>query len=269
MNRDNSEQPFTDNPTPEEIRAFNPKNGRCCTAACFRVDLTGTPQSAWNLSAAQVFADSFCATHPGAQYSRETVCRTWIAYFDTLWLKYRKREADEKELEALANAQREKIRRKERKVNLYHRRYQTASSFSALRQSVLRLVKDVGVDGMSSDESSHEGKQGEATFLITCKPWRARSVTAWLRTLDSLHLGVRYKGQWKASVGAWPRIRLTSTVESESAAVPGLPMNFYSEMWLKTLSDFEKADLQPETLLQIVEILEDIRRRMIFPITWW
>ncbi|KAH7903959.1 hypothetical protein BJ138DRAFT_1019805, partial [Hygrophoropsis aurantiaca] len=232
MGRDSSEHPFTDIPTPKEIAIFNPKKSRCCTADRFRVDLKGTPRSEWNLSAAQVFADDFCATHPKAQYSREDVCRAWIIHFDTLRANYRKQEASKKELEVIANAQTEK-RRKERKVNvrslpLYHRRYQTASRFPALCQSVLPLVKDLGVDGMSSDESSHEGKQGEATFLITCKPWRARSVTAWLRTLDSLHLGVRYKGQWKASAGAWPRIRLTSTVESESAAVPGLPMNFYS-----------------------------------------
>jgi len=47
----------------EEANAFEAswKNGapHCCTAESFRIDLRGAPRSAWNRSAAQVFARSY------------------------------------------------------------------------------------------------------------------------------------------------------------------------------------------------------------------
>ncbi|KAH7903686.1 hypothetical protein BJ138DRAFT_1020240 [Hygrophoropsis aurantiaca] len=261
MGRDDAKQPFTDLPTPREIAAFNPKKGRSCTADRFRVDLTGTPRSQWNFSAAEVFASDFCAAHPNIRYSRQDVLDAWITHFDSLRDNYRMQEAAKKDSQILENVRTEK-RRTERRSTLYRRRYDTAKLLSKRLQSSMpvELVTSLGVDGMSSDESGHEGRQGEPTFFITGKPWRARSVTTWVRTLDSLHIHARYRGEWKATAGAWPRIRVTSTVESQRAAVPGLPRNFYSGTWFKTLSEYEAADLQPETPMQAMHISEEITK---------
>ncbi|KAH7905899.1 hypothetical protein BJ138DRAFT_1017065 [Hygrophoropsis aurantiaca] len=257
MDRENAKQPFTGLPTAREVVAFDPKKGRSCTADTFRVDLTDTPRSPWNLSAAQVFADDFCAAHPNLRRTRQEVLDAWFTHFDNLRANYRKQEASKKELQALENARTQR-RRTERRSNLYSRRYEAAEYYLSIRQSALPLIKMLGADGMSSDESGHEGQQGEAIYFVTHKPWRAQKLTTWLRTLDSLHLYFRYQGKWKATSGAWPHIRVTSTVSSERAAVPGLPENFYSATWLETLSEFETTDLQPEAPMQIPDIPDEL-----------
>jgi hypothetical protein len=60
----------------EEAEEFKAswKNGspHCCTAESFRIDIRGAPRSAWNRSAAQVFARSYVG-HYRIQANPETL----------------------------------------------------------------------------------------------------------------------------------------------------------------------------------------------------
>ena len=73
-------------------------------------------------------------------------------------------------------------------LQLYSRRLQTAHQYTEIKTQATRVVQSLGLDGMSSDESDHEGHKGEVTYYILHKDWRSRQITAWLRMLDSLHL---------------------------------------------------------------------------------
>lgn len=61
----------------EETKAFaviwtNTKTAICCDIRNFKIDLLGTPRSAWNQSASRVFADYFIQVH-GDDYTRATI----------------------------------------------------------------------------------------------------------------------------------------------------------------------------------------------------
>ena len=110
---------------------------------------------------------------------------------------------------------------------------------------------------MSSDESDHEAGSGEATYLITKKPWRANQVTAWLRALDALHLRARYQRHWRATAGAWPHLRQISEKQSERAPVEGLACNFYTQEFMDSLCphSLSELDIQDAINLDIPESL--------------
>ena len=113
------------------------------------------------------------------------------------------------------------------------------------------MVQELGVPGMSSDESDHEAGSGEATYLITKKPWRANQVTAWLRALDALHLRARYQRQWRATAGAWPHLRLISDKLSERAPVEGLACNFYTQEFMGSLCPHSLSELDVQDAIDL------------------
>lgn len=119
------------------------------------------------------------------------------------------------------------------------------------------MVQELGVSGMSSDESDHEAGSGEATYFITKKLWCANQVTAWLRALDALHLRARYQRQWRATAGAWPHLCLISEKQSKRAPVEGLACNFYTREFMDSLCphSLSELDIQDAIDLDIPESL--------------
>ncbi|KAI5988440.1 hypothetical protein EDD15DRAFT_2199071 [Pisolithus albus] len=119
-----------------------------------------------------------------------------------------------------------------------------SSDLYEMQHSHTSFVESLGQDGMSSDESDHEGHRGEATYHILDKDWCSKQVTAWLRMLDSLHPHLRYNGKWRATAGAWPHFRTTSLHDSKGAPVKGLPVDFYSRNWYGAQNTFAREQLQ-------------------------
>ncbi|KAI6018425.1 hypothetical protein EDC04DRAFT_2523962, partial [Pisolithus marmoratus] len=187
----------------------------CCTADNFRVDLNDTPASAWNTSASHVFAASFRDAHPGCGRSLKAIFDAWIVHFNYLCQVYAKQQMVAREEQA-------------RILNLlYNHHLRMAHRHSGPYPSVVNVVQQLGPAGMSSDESEHEVGHGERTYHITGKAWRSTTVTATLRVLDALHLGMRYQQQWNATAGAWPHLRMPSSQLSSRELPSGLPKNFY------------------------------------------
>jgi len=129
-------------------------------------------------------------------------------------------------------------------LQLYSRRLQTAHQYTEIKTQATHMVQSLGLDGMSSDESDHEDHKGEATYYILHKDWRSCQITAWLRMLDSLHLRLRYRGEWRATAGSWPHFRTTHLKESTRPAINELPVNFYSRDWYGARSTFMKGELK-------------------------
>ncbi|KAI5994645.1 hypothetical protein EDC04DRAFT_2515082, partial [Pisolithus marmoratus] len=195
----------------------------CCTADNFRVDLNDTPASAWNTSASHVFAASFRDAHPGCGRSLKAIFDAWIVHFNYLRQVYAKQQMVAREEQARIS----NLARRERKLQLYNRRLRMAHRHSGPYPSAVNVVQQLGPAGMSSDESEHEVGHGERTYHITGKAWRSTTVTATLRVLDALHLGMRYQQQWNATAGAWPHLRMPSSQLSSREPPSGLPKNFY------------------------------------------
>ena len=114
--------------------------------------------------------------------------------------------------------------------------------------------------GMSMDESEHEGQNGAATYYIRNKDWRSKKITEWLRMLDSLHLRLRYRGEWEASPGAWPHMRLISLRESLGHVVPGLPVEFYDRYWYASQNDFAQGELRARETASSLDLPVSIQK---------
>ncbi|KAH7908180.1 hypothetical protein BJ138DRAFT_1013312 [Hygrophoropsis aurantiaca] len=236
MQREDIDSAFSDLPLQEEIEAFHPDDGPCCTEDRFRVDLNGFPKSAWNVSAAGVFAQSFISAHPECKKKLPEVKKAWIGHLTGLRTKYKLEKESEKKA-----AQKAKNRRRERRLQLYYRRIETAQR-SKLRK-VVPLMLELGADGMSSDESDHSTGRGEATYRILQKRWRAPELTQYLRVLDALHLRLRYRGEWDASSGSWPHFRTSSSKISQRPPPTHLPVNFYADDWHNACTSFVQDTL--------------------------
>jgi hypothetical protein len=78
--------------TQAEIAKFmNMKDGHCCTAQSFRIDIQGSLRSKWNRSAAIVFANDFVLNHP--DYSVDEVQQVWFNFFKSLRTQHQKDES--------------------------------------------------------------------------------------------------------------------------------------------------------------------------------
>ncbi|KAI6138743.1 hypothetical protein BKA82DRAFT_3989485 [Pisolithus tinctorius] len=176
MGRENAKSLFTNVPTKEEATAYQSAQGPACTPNAFCVDLNDVPSSAWNKSASHVFTDSFRNAYPDCGRTSKQICTAWVVHFNYLHQIY----ATQQQVTCAEQAHIGRI--------LYMRRLRAANTHARAYPTASHVVQELGVAGMSSDESDHEAGWGETTYMITKKMWRANQVTAWLRALDALHL---------------------------------------------------------------------------------
>ncbi|KAI6027729.1 hypothetical protein BKA83DRAFT_4048536 [Pisolithus microcarpus] len=280
MHRTQWDSPFTDVPTKAEVEVYKPALGLSCTSDRFRVDLSAVPSADWNKSAAHVFVQSFRDAYPDCAKSSKDICVAWERHFNRLRQIYR----DHQERAWLAQTLHQTRRCQERKshvcfshcrimyshlieiLQLYLRRLHVAKLYSQQHPSAVRAIEELGVSGMSSDDSDHESGGGAARYTIVSKDWRSGEVTELLRLLDALHLRLRYRNNWNATSGAWPHLRLISHKSSTRAAVKGLPRNFYARRFLVSLTQeaFDELHSIEETLL--MGIPDGLREFVRFPI---
>ncbi|OBZ66078.1 hypothetical protein A0H81_13919 [Grifola frondosa] len=139
-------------------------------------------------------------------------------------------------------ARKRAAKRAERKRNLFYRRFEVAANHTDLQRH-LGILQDLGVDGMSSDESEHEN--GVIQYRVLIKSWRNPVLTPWLRTFDAAYRKDRL-GPSQSTRGAHPHLRLASQKVDLRAPVIRLPFNAYNYEWLKGLSAFELESLAPQ-----------------------
>ncbi|KDR65578.1 hypothetical protein GALMADRAFT_148577 [Galerina marginata CBS 339.88] len=232
---------FIDNASAKEFaeRWKADKNLQCCPANSFKIDVVGTSRSPWNTSASRVFALDFLAFHqiqPEPTVLQETLglAKTRIGS-----IRYSVKRKEHLNLSA--------ERRKGRKSTLFYRRLDTCSVHPDL-QKHLEFVQELGIAGMSSDESDYEEVgRNTATLARTRAPryrvlrpkWRNIQVGEWLETIDIVGFIMRRNGPKKQ--GGYPRIRTQSGIISKYSTsdsfVPGLAVNTYDQTWLADRAD--------------------------------
>ena len=258
MQRATHKSPFVRLAPPDAVDAFDPTSGQeCCTADNFLYDMFSRPSSPWNRSVARVFAKSFREQHPDFQMSEKEVMEAWQKHTETLRRQFK--DLEKADAEARYDRSRHRQQERKRQVRVYsgpqaswftHPSDQLFSRRRAvtikyLTQADTDLIDALGVHGMSSDESDHEAGRGEPTYIIRPKQWCSPELQAWLRTLDSLHLCMRYKTQFDASQGSWPHYRVVGRKASIRSPIQGLPINCYSTSLLSAYDDFRMTWLRP------------------------
>ena len=261
MQRQNNKSPFVNLPSDDEVAAFDPTSGReCCTADHFSYDIRLRPSSHWNRSAARVFAADFGQHYPQFGKSEDEIVHAWKKHTETL----RRQFASLEQQDIQAAYQRSIHRQRERKRQVGTRHCQLAVTFSLplsnqlfqrrrtltmayLTPADTELLDALGVHGMSSDESDHEAGNGEPTYIIRSKQWCSPELQDWLRTLDSLHIALRYKTHFDVTQGGWPHYRVAGRKVSSRAPVQGLPLNCYSTSLLESYDSLRTSWLRPMT----------------------
>lgn len=129
---------------------------------------------------------------------------------------------------------------------LFQRRLLAAKTHSGLRHHT-DMIKYLGPDGMSTDESDHQNSpDGMPQYRIVKKPWRNPAVGAWLCVFDAIHRYHKFRPIRRNTRGADAHRRLLgNTVDNSRAAVDQLPLNAYNPTWIANLPEFEQEDLRP------------------------
>lgn len=90
MGRDAWNSPFDEDliPTAEEVEAFDPRKGPCCTVKKFRVDLNDSSGTVWNTSATNVFVKDFISAKVYPSASRYQVAKAFRTHLGRLRTVY-------------------------------------------------------------------------------------------------------------------------------------------------------------------------------------
>ncbi|KAG8753881.1 hypothetical protein FRC14_005647 [Serendipita sp. 396] len=154
------------------------------------------------------------------------ILRIFIRYI--LHLKQVRAENPESKLRRKRQA-----RRRERRRQKLEWRKKVVSQYD-LPSAALDVLELLGSRGMSSEESEEDIYSKSRHYHIKTLPWRASSLTEWLRGIDYLSTA-----KPRNSVGRFPRRPHRSPISlvSEYHQPPtGLPPSFYSSVWLKAQS---------------------------------
>lgn len=143
-------------------------------------------------------------------------------------------------------------------TQLFRKRLKIVRKYSQLRRHI-RMLLELGADGMSSDGSDDEGNGGwdpsDARVMLVHRPtWRAQIVSEWLQAIDAIAvLYGRRENQRKRSKGALPCRRLRNeAILSLRDPVKSLPHNAYDPTWLSSVQNLA-INIQPtEELYQFV-----------------
>ncbi|KAF8154394.1 hypothetical protein K438DRAFT_1483961, partial [Mycena galopus ATCC 62051] len=194
----------------------------------FRFDILGTPRSTWNKSAARVFAR--LAIHqlvlPDNLQMFTAIVKAFETYMDRIIRRYKTSLKSD-----TAQAQsRSRLSKYGRKYQLFHRRRYISYVFPPLQQHSA-MLEQLGVDGMSSDESGEEDDRHGYKILMPL--WRAPEVAPWLRIFDTVHNILRRAGDPQALRGSFPHRRILTNKKSTSKKfIAGLPLNVYDSAWM-------------------------------------
>ena len=279
MNREHRRSPFDLDliPSSEEIKNWDPRrDGPSCTEEHFQPDLRSTPGTTWNKSAISVFVNSFLeCDEPYENDDPGLISKTFRTHLNHLAHKYQRsisgkdnedtyRHAanrDERK-RAVSSALPVHLSRANIQPQLFRRRLIAAMTYDGLKQHV-QMLRRLGMDGMSSDESSVENDI--VHYRVVKKRWRNEKVTSWLRAFDAMYRKKRVSATNRRSRGAAVHAReVTNNFDDSRAAVPHLPRSAYDETWLHTLQAVDLEDLCVREEPYLFEHLPEIRQYVLF-----
>ena len=117
---------------------------------------------------------------------------------------------------------------------LFQHRRETAKLYNPLRKHI-DVLDALGVDGMSSDESSFDPHTSQPTYTIVKPSWRHPDLHDWLRVFDQLHHRNHVHSWSLDKCGAFTHIRAGSQkIHQTVHAPPRLPVNAYDPKWLES-----------------------------------
>ncbi|KAG2741572.1 hypothetical protein P692DRAFT_201726484 [Suillus brevipes Sb2] len=242
MKRKDKYAPFGPLPNTRDIERFEKTGAGGPTLDDFRVNILGKPADKWNKTVAQLFAAYFVESGWFSCTDVDAVAQAFKRHIPALQRQYKRScqtedERPEDELD-IAEAEAADARRR----SLRTRRAESCDVHPGVRK-FKGLWESLTYEVMSGDEAEH--RRGKMRYLVTKMPWRSPEVTNFLRVFDMLHLSTHFKTNGGARWGAFPHRRYPSSrIDTKTSPVPGLPKNFYDEVWFASLNAVEQKALR-------------------------
>jgi len=142
------------------------------------------------------------------------------------------------------------------------------------------MIQQLGVNGMSSDESDYEELAGNPPVQL-CSPryyvlkpvWRRSQLSEWLETFDMVYSIIRRVRLSRRGAYARQRQRngLSTRYSKSKSFIPGLPLSAYDPIWLENCGDVDFTIFpapepyafthDPELIRSVVDLLNCCGRR--------
>ncbi|KAL0576724.1 hypothetical protein V5O48_005266 [Marasmius crinis-equi] len=228
--------------------------------------------SPWNHVLSKRFLALFLDKNPRFSSRKDEVISHFWKRLESFKYKYRRsmRRGDESMSEWRSRVNQDqadehaRLRKRTRRENLYKERVKTAAYRSqALPDSeqrdswalALDVIRDLGVAGMSSDDS--EGPLLDRRYVVKSKSWRSRRIEEVLKAVDHEVPTMKTSRYGNTPPGNRPRVRERPrhAAESGRTAVAHLPANYYRRTWYHALTAVEQAQLNPVSSKSLPESL--------------
>jgi hypothetical protein len=135
-------------------------------------------------------------------------------------------------------------------LQLYYNRIEIATLNSEEGRDVFwtflaNMIASLGLSGMSEDDSCDENSQNrnrERRFVVNILDWRSDRLEPYLEHVDRAKQPINAFGKPPGNVPR-QRVRHMGVKILRVQAVPGLPRNFYDDMWVAGLSGADRSAL--------------------------
>jgi hypothetical protein len=105
-------------------------------------------------------------------------------------------------------------------VQLFQRRREIAKLYSPLRKHI-DILDTLGVDGMSSDESSFDPQTSQPMYTIVKPNWRHPDLQNWFKDFDQLHHRNHVNSWTLDKRGAFTHVRTVSRTNKQTQTKKG------------------------------------------------
>ncbi|KAJ2936493.1 hypothetical protein H1R20_g601, partial [Candolleomyces eurysporus] len=133
---------------------------------------------------------------------------------------------------------------------------QDYSTVPALARLAVKMKAFLDWRCCSGDETDSNREQS-----ITNLPWRAGPIRDFMQVIDQLNLLLRFPKNANPTQGRFPNLRYDplscdppqprTEDHYHSHPVSGLPLNFYDPDWLSSLTEIERAALDPAEAIDL------------------
>ncbi|KDR65524.1 hypothetical protein GALMADRAFT_148631 [Galerina marginata CBS 339.88] len=223
----------------------------------------------WNYALLEIFMEAYTATYIVRDAEQqEDVCKMFMDRLRRLKKKVKQATQRVGETNMQMNQrlltqhrrvllnQRRNSRRNERfsvrsRITVQNAASQKSGDGRVIWEHLDEVLSTLGAGGMSSDESDFDD-DGQKTYFVKKASWRRAGLVARMITIDRDR---NFKNCYENITGnaPRPRKRRANATETSRRPIPGLPINFYDDIWYSRLDEGQKKLLGAKPALDLIE----------------
>ncbi|KDR65546.1 hypothetical protein GALMADRAFT_148615 [Galerina marginata CBS 339.88] len=223
----------------------------------------------WNYALLEIFMEAYTATYIVRDAEQqEDVCKMFMDRLRRLKKKVKQAAPRVGETNAQMN---QRLLTQHRRVLLNQRRNSRRNETFSVRSRITvqnaasqrsgdgrvvwehldEILATLGAGGMSSDESDFDD-DGQKTYFVKKMSWRRVGLVARMITVDRDR---NFKNCYENITGNAPKLRKrrVNATETSRRPIPGLPINFYDDVWYSRLDEGQKKHLGAKAAFDLID----------------